>query len=397
MQEQSTAPQPRDSRKLTKTREAGIYRRDNHYVVRFRAHGRERKKVARTLAEARAVKAAVKADLDRGEYRETSKVSFEDYARDWLKTYTGRTSRGLRESTKAEYKRAIEQRAIPFFGRMRLAAVTTPDVKRYIASVAGSGVSVSTVRGAYAPVRALFATAVEDGLIRVNPAAGIRLAVSNGNEEEEIEIVKALTEEELRKLIAATAEEHRLLVRFLAHTGLRIGEALALRWEDVDLGKRRVKVRRRFYKGSFAPPKSRYGRRDVPLSPGMAQDLWNTRKRAGESELVFPGRNSEPLAASTALRAVKAAGKTAGAPWAGLHTLRHTCATMLFRNGANAKQVQLWLGHHSPAFTLATYVHLLPDDLPDASFLDATAAAVVVSQSESDSEPQAPRTKVRQC
>jgi integrase len=54
----------------------------------------------------------------------------------------------------------------------------------------------------------------------------------------------------------------------------------------------------------------------------------------------------------------------------GFHTFRHTCATMLFRHGLNAKQVQMWLGHHSPAFTLETYVHLLPDDLPEPDFLD---------------------------
>jgi hypothetical protein len=57
--------------------------------------------------------------------------------------------------------------------------------------------------------------------------------------------------------------------------------------------------------------------------------------------------------------------------WVGFHTFRHTCATMLFRKGLNAKQVQMWLGHNSPAFTLVTYVHLLPDDLPDPGFLDA--------------------------
>jgi integrase len=67
-------------------------------------------------------------------------------------------------------------------------------------------------------------------------------------------------------------------------------------------------------------------------------------------------------------------GETAGVPWAGLHTLRHTCATMLFRNGWNAVQVQTFLGHHSPAFTLAVYVHLLPDDLSEPSFLDALTA-----------------------
>src|SRR5262249_44125976 len=57
---------------------------------------------------------------------------------------------------------------------------------------------------------------------------------------------------------------------------------------------------------------------------------------------------------------LKPAAKRAAVPWAGFHTLRPTCATILFRDGMNAKQVQMWLGHHSPAFTLATDVHLSP-------------------------------------
>ena len=62
--------------------------------------------------------------------------------------------------------------------------------------------------------------------------------------------------------------------------------------------------------------------------------------------------------------------------WVGFHTFRHTAATLLFKGGLNAKQVQVWLGHHSPGFTLATYVHLLPDDLPGADFLDALTVPV---------------------
>ncbi len=64
-------------------------------------------------------------------------------------------------------------------------------------------------------------------------------------------------------------------------------------------------------------------------------------------------------------------GKTKDESWVGFHSFRHTCASMLFRRGYNAKQVQHWLGHHSPSFTLATYVHLLPDDLPSPDFFDA--------------------------
>jgi Phage integrase family len=69
-----------------------------------------------------------------------------------------------------------------------------------------------------------------------------------------------------------------------------------------------------------------------------------------------------------ARRVFKPAADAAGVPWASWHTLRHTCATRLFRAGLNAKQAQIWLGHHSPAFTLSTYVHLLSDDLPPSPF-----------------------------
>lgn len=86
---------------------------------------------------------------------------------------------------------------------------------------------------------------------------------------------------------------------------------------------------------------------------------------------LFPASNGGYLEPSNLMsRVLKPAARRAGVPWAGFHTFRHTCATMLFRHGLNAKQVQVWLGHHSPAFTLDTYVHLLADDLPDPGFLD---------------------------
>lgn len=85
--------------KLEKTKTPGVYRRGGRYVVRYRHGGGERKRFARTYAEARAIKQTVETDKRRGEHREIGSLTFEDYARDWLDTYTGRTSRGFREST----------------------------------------------------------------------------------------------------------------------------------------------------------------------------------------------------------------------------------------------------------------------------------------------------------
>jgi integrase len=63
---------------------------------------------------------------------------------------------------------------------------------------------------------------------------------------------------------------------------------------------------------------------------------------------------------------LKPAAEVVGTPWAGFHTFRHTCASLLFADGRNAVQVQRWLGHHSAALTLATYVHLMDDGLGSA-------------------------------
>jgi len=179
-------------------------------------------------------------------------------------------------------------------------------------------------------------------------------------------------------------------VELLAKTGLRPSEALALQWQHVDFGRRRVRVRRSYNAGRIGPPKTRFGSRDVPLAPGLAQALWRARKASGvdpaDNALVFADTEGGVVNRTAAYRAVRAAGSRSGVPWAGLRTLRHTCASILFRRSYNAKQVQVWLGHHSPAFTLATYVHLLPDDLPEPTFFDAIGASDEAGEGEAPGE-----------
>jgi integrase len=353
---------------LVRTSTPGVYRRGKRYVVVFRdSSGRQRRRSAATLAEARLLKNAVAADVARGEFRESSRARLEDYAREWVRTYEGRTSRGIRPETVAEYDRDLQLHVLPVIGHRRLSEIEQRDLKALARHLADKGLSAATVRIVMAPVRALFATAVEEGLLRVNPAAGLRLAV--GTRTDPAQRRRALDEGQLARLIEETPERWRLLVRFLAQTGLRVGELIALIWEDVDLGARRVSVRRRIYKGRSDIPKSIYGLRQVPISTRLAQDLWRHRAGAADEDPVFAGPQGGPLRAEYVLRAiVKPAAERAGVPWAGVHTLRHTCASILFRSGWNAKQVQVVLGHHSPAFTLATYVHLIPDDLPEPRF-----------------------------
>jgi integrase len=130
--------------------------------------------------------------------------------------------------------------------------------------------------------------------------------------------------------------------------------------------------------GRFKPPKSRHGRRDVPLSPALVRELRThlAARPDGDGEaLVFPSRAGTPLAYPNALRRVlRPAVEEAGAPWAGFHTFRHTFASLHLAAGTNVLQLSRLMGHHSPEFTLRVYAHLIPGDEPEALDLEVQLA-----------------------
>jgi integrase len=227
-----------------------------------------------------------------------------------------------------------------------------------------------TVRLALAPVKALLATAAEDGLIRGNPAHGLRNLVPADLARED-EQLKALTEDELRAFLAQLPVAWTPFFEFLTQTGLRIGEAIEVRIGDLDFGKRRLHVQRRFYRGRVDLPKGRKRRR-VPLSETLARALWVrvSSTSANDEDLLFTAEKGGRIDQSNLMsRVLKPAARDASVgEWVGFHTFRHTCATMLFRRGWNAVQVQRFMGHSDPGFTLRRYVHLLDDDLPEPEF-----------------------------
>lgn len=365
--------------KLERTRHPGIYRRGSRYVAVWQYRGKQCKSFHGTLAEAREAKGRAQA----GERRPASRERFEDYAERWIGTYRGRTSRGLSERTRRSYARDMRRWTIPYFRRYRLAELDPPDVRAFVGHLEAAGLKPSTVRAVLAPMKALYAEAVEDGAVRTNPTRDVRVG---GERDAGEKRAKALTRAELGRLLAELPEEWRLLVEFLAHTGLRISEAVGLRWADVEFGKRpRVKVRRQDCRGELDGLKSDYSRRDVPLSPGMARRLWTARGTRDGDERVFTSargarvndgnlrrRVLKPAAVRAGLLRPAATWADPGEPesWVGFHSLRHSCASLLFEGGKNVKQVAAWLGHADPGFTLRTYVHLMDEGIGDAAFLD---------------------------
>jgi integrase len=384
--------------KLEKTRWPGIYRRGKRWVYAWTdATGNARRGTADSREDASRLKAEEEQRAKLGDAPATTsrRLTVGAYALDLFGAETDRHGtdhqvgryqgrRGaIRDNTRDEYRRDIERYWLPPLGRRALADITTPALGRVIGDLAArdgdSYLADRTLRRLFAPMAALMATAVDEGLIPHNPARDATLPsgrdalrrfdpdADEDTDDPSPGKARSLTGEQLGAVLLGTDDRWRLLFELLAATGLRISEAIALRWRDLRLDGDRaaVRVRRARVKGRYGPPKSRHGNRDVPLPFELVRAL-RERRSASEwhedDDLVFPSQAGTPMLPENLHRRVlKPTAEEAGVGWAGFHSFRHTCASMLINDGRNIVQVSRWLGHHSPSFTLDVYAHLMDD------------------------------------
>jgi integrase len=203
-----------------------------------------------------------------------------------------------------------------------------------------------------------------------------------------------LSHRQVHELAEACGEEYRLMVLFLAYTGLRWGEMAALRVHRVDFLRRRVLVAESVtpVRGvmTFGPTKG-HERREVPLPRFLLEDL--ARQVAGKSgdDPVFTGERGAVMRSQTFQRAaLSEAAKTVGLPGFHPHELRHTAASLAIASGADVKVVQQMLGHKSAVMTLDQYGHLFGDRLDVvADAMDAARGAALA-----DGYPMGTRAEV---
>ncbi|WP_168202683.1 MULTISPECIES: site-specific integrase [Georgenia] len=211
-------------------------------------------------------------------------------------------------------------------------------------------------------------TAVRDGLLGASPASKLKRPTVTSAE------ARALAPHEVDALLrAAEGTRYEHLLRVLAGTGLRRGEALALRWSEVDLTRRLVTVRgtlARTREGlEVQPPKTERSRRTIPVSTATAavlsavrasQDEARARSEGSwrESGLVFTTEFGGPIDPRNASRAMSTAAKNAGLHGVGIHTLRHTAASTMLEAGVPLRTVSEILGHASVQVTGDIYGHV---------------------------------------
>lgn len=321
----------------------------------------------------------VEADLMRGQYVDPSdRTTVTEYARRWASMRVHRPTTARRVSSLIETH--IADRPI---GGRRLSAVLPSEVQAW-ASERAAVLAPTTLRNLVGLLRSVYASAVLDRLVASSPV--IRLTLPSAHRER----VVPLTVDQVRALGKAMPDRNAAMVITQAGLGLRIGELLALRVEDVNYLRKTVRVEWQIAPGSKvrSEPKTRRSRRTIPL-PKVVADALTEHVRAfppAEDGTLFTTRFGAPyrhdyygarIFIAAARRAKLPAGTTP-------HDLRHHYASVLLAQGESVVAVAERLGHENAALVLSTYGHLMPDSE------DRTRRAVDAAWSRA---PHVPREK----
>jgi integrase len=255
---------------------------------------------------------------------------------------------------------------------LNLKALTPDHVRKLYREKLDGGLAPRTVLHIHRTLSKALKQAHDDGLIPRNAAASVKAPQPRRQE------IRPLSRGQVRTLLEAAGEAgDRLEALYVVAVtaGLRRGELLGLKWEDVDLDAGMLQVRRTLSepKGGcvFEAPKSGKGR-SVRLTQRATAALREHRKRQLEERmrlgtlwqehgLIFPSGVGTPLLGGNLHRAFKATLRRAELPAVRFHDLRHTCATLLLRQSVNPKFVQELLGHADISLTLNVCSHVLPD------------------------------------
>lgn len=280
-------------------------------------------------------------------------------------------------ATERKIRGAVAKQIAGTFGRRPLVSVRPSEVQSWAAELSRKQ-SAATARHSLGVLRRVFEHAVRDGAIHRNPAAGIRLPKVQGNDP------LPLTHDELWRLADYLSQPRdRLLVLVAGYCGLRWGELAALRWSDVDLDRKSLRVARAYSeeapRGEMSPVKDHQAR-TVPIPTIVSDELSTFRADRKPNELVFPSANRTPLRNRNFRRdvfddAVEDLGLEITP-----HNLRDTAASLAIQAGASVVAVARLLGHESAATTLNHYATFFPTDLEDVASRLNTAAELAIAR-----------------
>jgi integrase len=252
----------------------------------------------------------------------------------------------IKASTANYYQKLIRAHILPHFGQQQISTIGRYEVEKFLAEQAKTYCR-NTLRGMRVSLGRVLSWAVVCGWLEANPCSGVRLPRAGGR------IIRTVLKPDQVVAIAQRLHEpYATLVLFLAVTGLRIGEAIGIKWSDFDEDV--LKICRRIYEGKADTTKTQGSNRSLPIPALLLKRL----RSLGGTEWVFRSRENTPINPGNALkRYIRPVTKALGIPLGGWHDFRHTLTTGLLRSGISPKVVSEILGHSDVEITLNVYDH----------------------------------------
>jgi integrase len=338
---------------------------------------RDKKRLSRsfpTLAAAKAWRHDALVGVRRGTVRASGTPTLIEAATEWLRgaregSIRNRSGDRYKPSALRGYEQALRDRILPQLGGAKLGDIRRSDVQRLVNRMLAGGLNASTIRNTLLPLRAIYRQALALDEVAVNPTASLQLPAVRGSRD------RIASPEEAARLIDALPVGDRAIWATAMYAGLRLGELLALDWDDVDVAAGVIRVERSYdpRAGVTVEPKSRAGRRTVPIAVVLRDELLEHRMRQGRDVGLVFGRSSDrPFNTSTICDRARRSWVAADVTPIGLHECRHTFASLMIAAGVNAKGLAAFMGHSSVTITLDRYGHLMPGSEDEAAgLLDA--------------------------
>lgn len=323
-----------------------------------------------TKRNAELYRAQLVTEIQRGEHVEPKKTTLGEFAARWEEARFA----GWSPNTRHGYRTCLDHYLLPRLGRRQLTSLTREDVEQWKAWML-TKYAPSTVQLGLACLRIILSTAVEWRYLRVSPATGVRRPASRRRD------VRPLAPDQVRQLLRATTDpQWRALVLMVITGGLRMGEAVATKWQHLDLQGRYYEVRESLVQRAgikeLKAPKSRQSESKVRLSPACCEALQAHRVAQVAHKLARGDyQDSGLIFAKTDGRIWEARMMTevwwdlldqADLPRFRFHDLRHTCAALLIDQGAHPKVIQEQMRHTSIRTTFDIYGHLFPQRVEEA-------------------------------
>jgi integrase len=358
---------------ITRHKKSGLYMA--RYTVETLTGKKRRTVYGKTREEAHEKLVEALSNRNKGLVFDAETMKVSEYLERWLADSVRDT---VRPTTFERYEQVVRLHICPVLGKLKLKDLTPAHVRGLYREKLDTGLSSRTVQYVHVTLHKALKQAVMDGLIPRNATEAVKPPQVRREE------MRPLAPEQVKVMFRATRDDRREALYVLAvTTGLRQGELLGLKWEDVDLEAGTLQVRRTLATAKGGPqltaPKTKGSRRTVRLTQSAVNALRNHLKRqleeidrAGslwrENGLIFASETGDPLDRRyVTTHRFKPLLKRAGLPQIRFHDLRHTCATLLLGRNVNPKIVSEMLGHASIAITLDTYSHVLPNMQSEAA------------------------------